>query len=261
MLGKKAKPFDGYILISNVSCNDLTNIELLAKNDPFVQIQFGSKTEQTDKSIGAGSSAEWNDLTMKFDASETALRMDTLDVKVFNFNSLQAHSFIGDSSINLSDLLNNIGVECEKFLELKNKKNKRSGEIKLRLSIHRHPNDHYNGPIEPMVKYVSAEEILKEVSYEKIILPRYKIQLTEKFLLSVKQLLAEQATYIAPKVEAYGLVTKIVNATDNGDIQIIKQTTKEVDKIISTGHTRSIRRIGIWQGDGATYILTASSDG
>jgi hypothetical protein len=140
---------------------------------------------------------------------------------------------------------------------------------------------------QPKVKYVTSEEIIKEVSYERIILPRYKIQITDKFLFSIQEMFTMQNTYIVPKVEAYGIVTKLVTATDDGDFYFIFLYFKRahtltthnpstgnieirdevvsakgkakvkgpIDRVIVSGHTRSIRRICVWQGDGSCCIM------
>ena len=202
----KHRPFDGHILVSKIVCENLSNVELLAKNDPFVQLQYGAKVLRTEPKKGAGKNALWEGVDIRFDASETALRFDLLDVKVYNDNKSRDPTFIGDASLMLARLLDSIGQEITITSELKNKKDKKAGSIQLTLSAHYVEKE----SSEPIVRYVEREEILKEVSYEKIILPRFKIQITEKFLVSTKQLLATQLTFMCPKIESYGLTTRFV---------------------------------------------------
>lgn len=198
------KPFEGYVLIKKIVCQNLSNVELLAKNDPFVQMQYGSTALSTDPLREAGRNATWEDLELRFNATETALRFDLLDLKVFNDNKSRPSTFIGDTSFQLSKLLDQVGTDVVMTAELRNKKDKKAGNIQITLSAYYV--DSFSS--EPIVRYVEREQILKEVSYERIILPRFKIQITEKFLESTRNLLATQLTFMRPKIESYGLTTR-----------------------------------------------------
>lgn len=251
------KPFEGYVLIKKIVCQNLSNVELLAKNDPFVQMQYGSTALSTDPLREAGRNATWEDLELRFNATETALRFDLLDLKVFNDNKSRPSTFIGDTSFQLSKLLDQVGTDVVMTAELRNKKDKKAGNIQITLSAYYV--DSFSS--EPIVRYVEREQILKEVSYERIILPRFKIQITEKFLESTRNLLATQLTFMRPKIESYGLTTRFIGLNDAGTIEIREEGTRKLDKEIATGHKGSIRRLCLWQGDGATFIITAGSDG
>jgi C2 domain len=103
---RDCKIFDGFFLVWKVVCEDLFKLEAIEKSDPFVEIQFGSKSEKTPEQKGAGrlfcylhlfsfpelksshvfaSNALWDDLNYRFDADETAMRMDFLDIRAYNY--------------------------------------------------------------------------------------------------------------------------------------------------------------------------------
>lgn len=218
--------------------------------------------------MNTGNTAQWNDIYLKFDANETEMRVDFLDFFIKYHRSHGDHFFVGDASVPLYDLLDQVGKRVEKTVDLKNSKNKRCGKLTFIVSAHRYDVNKAASIFgaSTNVKYVLAEEIVP-VSMKRIILPRYRIQITDKFIASMKQKLMSQNTYVVSKLEAYGLVPKILTATDDMTIEIREEFVAKkvgvkgnIDRIIPTGHSRSIKRIGIWQGDGITYILTASSD-
>ena len=266
---KDAKTFEGFIVIREVSCEGLSNVEMKEKSNPFFELKFAHHPLQVvQPKIGTGSIAQWDELYLKFDANETEMRIEFLDFFVKHYKSHGDHFFVGDASIPLYDLLEQVGRRVQKTVDIKNSKNKRSGKLTFIVSAHRYDATKAASIFGTTknVKYVMNEEVVP-VSTERIILPRYKLQITDKFIASMKQKLTAQNTYVAPKVEAYGLVTKILTATDDLNVEIREEaamkkmgTKGNVDRIVPTGHARSIRRIGIWQGDGITYFLTSSSD-
>ena len=268
-LMKDSKVFEGFIVIRQITCEELANVEMIEKNSPFVELKFAQHNPiATTPNFGAGSNTRWEDLYIKFDAGETSMRMDFLDVNVNYHKESGVHHFVGDASVLLIELLENVGKRIEKSIDIKNAKNRRSGRVKLLMSAHRFDAEKAATLAEPKVKYVMEDEIVKHVPNERIILPRYKIQITDKFIESIRKMLTAQNTYTMPRVEAYGLVTKILSATDDGNIEIREEAQikkpgakGKVDRVIEAGHSRSIRRLSIWQGDGITYILSASSDG
>ena len=75
---------------------------------------------------------------MKFDADETAMRMDFLDINVYFHKEFGNHHFIGDASIPLYDLLESVGKKVEKAIDIKNAKNRRSGKVKFVVAAHRY---------------------------------------------------------------------------------------------------------------------------
>ena len=266
---KDSKTFEGFIVVREVFCENLSTVELKERSIPFVELKFAHHPLRSiDPKMNSEKLTQWNDLYIKFDANEAELRNDFLDFFIKYHRPHGDHYLLGDCSISLYDLLDQVGRYVKKTNDVKNSKNKTCGKLTFVVSAHRYDAGKAASIYGPStnVKFEVAEEIVP-VSTDRIILPRYKIQITDKFISSMKQKFMAQHTYIAPKIDAYGLVSKILTATDDENIEIregtvtVKVSSKgKIDRIIRTGHTRSIRRIGIWQGDGMTYILTASND-
>ena len=74
---------NGYVgTINRIACSDLSNVEMgslgwtgftAGKNDPLVQLQFGSWSAKTEAKDDAGSAAEWNSLGYSFEATGRAV--------------------------------------------------------------------------------------------------------------------------------------------------------------------------------------------
>ena len=70
--------------VSRISCRDLTNVEVMGHNDPFVRLDFGYWSEKTEPRDNAGAMAEWSNLDFAFETTNRILRAECLKIQVFD---------------------------------------------------------------------------------------------------------------------------------------------------------------------------------
>ena len=136
--------YGGVICINKIVCKNLTNVEMIGKNDPFVQLQLGEdgSMAKTTTQQDTGSEAYWEDLDIELDCTKKELMGEELHIKVFDENSHFANTLIGTASVSMQNLLLTIDdvdpvVELDP-ITIKNK-NKDSGEVRIFASLQRKP--------------------------------------------------------------------------------------------------------------------------
>ncbi len=93
-----------------------------------------------------------------------------------------------------------------------------------------------------------------------IILPQYEVHVNTELLKKLRENFLASAVYEPKELEVYSMVTKLVKADDKRQIHIIDKSTKVIEKTFHSGHTKSIKRLDIWEGKGSMIILSCSSD-
>ena len=93
--------YGGVICINKIVCKNLTNVEMIGKNDPFVQLQLGEdgSMAKTTTQQDTGSEAYWEDLDIELDCTKKELNGEELHIKVFDENSHFANTLIGTASV------------------------------------------------------------------------------------------------------------------------------------------------------------------
>ena len=90
------------IQIIKINATDLRNVELLGKNDPYVELTIGGKTCKTVVIDDAGANAEWilpnNTEDFLFDVPDDGLQTTEMDIVVMEKNTARSDILIGKSS-------------------------------------------------------------------------------------------------------------------------------------------------------------------
>ena len=122
------------VFITEVKLKNLKNVEFMGSNDPYVKLQFGSWKEKTEYQDDAGANAEWSNLKYWFQASRNNILHEVIKLQVFDYNSIMAHSFIGEASLEFSSLLDTDEL-TELSLDLKDRKGKKAGTVSLNMRV------------------------------------------------------------------------------------------------------------------------------
>jgi hypothetical protein len=124
--------------VVKISSSGLKSVEMLGKNDPFVRLAFGRGWAVETKAVpNAGSAAEWRfgpggDELKALEVTPKELEEGALSVTVLDHNDMLSHGLIGDWTGSLKSLLSlDVGKEGELDVQLKDKKGKASGNIKI----------------------------------------------------------------------------------------------------------------------------------
>lgn len=120
--------------VSCIQCSNLRNVELLGKNDPFVVLELGSSSIETEAIDNAGANAIFEDKNMMMECiTENILIENELKVSVYDHNDLRAHVLIGAGQISLSSIFNTpLGIEVQMLVNLSPAN---SGTVKLWVSL------------------------------------------------------------------------------------------------------------------------------
>ena len=140
------------ICISKIICKELKNVEFFGKNDPFVELQFDNWNFKTKYQDNAGSEATWDNLILSFQTSQRLLHDDSLIIRVFDYNDLIQHRFIGEGSLNIASLAEKSGQESEFTVNIVDKKGWKSGAVIINLRMEKIPEDErlfYSNIIQP----------------------------------------------------------------------------------------------------------------
>jgi len=101
----------GFVSISKIKGSNLKAVEMLGgKNDPFVDLAYGSAWKAKTSVISSGGdSAEWvygdDNLDMEFEASFADLKAVPMKAMVMDHNDMMSHALIGEGTGLLSGLL------------------------------------------------------------------------------------------------------------------------------------------------------------
>eukprot|EP00981_Chlorochromonas_danica_P012473 scaffold4991_cov156-Ochromonas_danica.AAC.1 len=123
--------------ISSVCLKNLVNKEWIGKADPFVSLSFVGWEDQTAPLSNAGSEVVWNALTFKTETSTEELVNESLDVVVYDKNTMRNNVIIGKTKFSLKRLAVSAGKEIILSQPLTDQKGKRSGEIEIRACAYK----------------------------------------------------------------------------------------------------------------------------
>ena len=133
------------LTVHEIVCRELKNVEFFGNNDPFVQFKYGDKRiQKSPVKNDAGSRAVWSEadvgeamLDVEFTVSRSDLVRDMLTVEVYDW-SVSHNKLIGSTEVSMKTLLlclNADDLQELPALEIKDKKGKRAGTVKLFVSL------------------------------------------------------------------------------------------------------------------------------
>jgi Ca2+-dependent lipid-binding protein/Ca2+-binding EF-hand superfamily protein len=91
----------GTITISKMQAKDLTNTELMGKQDPFVQLELGDWSESTVTLNNAGGKATWNNLNIQAEVNKDILKNNKLKLTVLDENFSRKDKVLGTGQFNV----------------------------------------------------------------------------------------------------------------------------------------------------------------
>lgn len=106
---EKVKFTTGVIQIRQITCSSLKNVELMGKNDVFVEIEYLGETIKTITHENCGSEVDMKHLDMKWNVSEKDLILNQMRIDVYDANTLRNHVLIGSMDISLRSILPRTG--------------------------------------------------------------------------------------------------------------------------------------------------------
>lgn len=136
--------------LHKIACRELVNVEMgslsfsfsagigvkAGKNDPYVQLAYGSWFEKTDHIDEAGDYAVWENLGYVFKTNEKELYTESLLCQIYDHNDVSNDEFIGNASVSISDI--HASTEPDKAyqcdFEIFDLKGKKSGSVSLYFS-------------------------------------------------------------------------------------------------------------------------------
>ena len=127
-----------------------------------MSLKFGTVLdEKTPYQDEAGSSAIWRRLGYFFQASIEHIKKDKMKVSVYDYNSVMAHSFIGDVHMDISELLESNEEERELRADITDAKGRKTGKVCITLKLEKPLEE---SELDPMIP-AGTEEREKEVAF------------------------------------------------------------------------------------------------
>lgn len=141
---------EGSLIVNNLYLSDLKNAELfkgLDSNDPYVEMQFDGKGQETSVFEGAGDEAVWENLGLNFDISQNSLDMDhEFHLAVMDKNMVLKDSSIGKIRIPISRYISTITKKIQHFtipspsdnkeaIDIVDQNNRMQGKIKVDFDV------------------------------------------------------------------------------------------------------------------------------
>lgn len=134
---------EAFVCIHHIKLNDLKQVDLIGKNDPYVMLSYGESWKiETSILEEGGADVEWkySDLTEmpQFHIMANDLYDKSLHVEVYDANQYRSNVLIGDVKINLTPLRSLTSYDEEYVItrEIK-KKGKITGHVTLTCSLRR----------------------------------------------------------------------------------------------------------------------------
>jgi len=129
--------------VRHIRTADLRNVELIGRNDPFVDMSFGDAwCGRTSTIEEGGSNVEWDiseadQGALQFPVTRDQLRDQKLKISVSDENTYRSHVLIGQCDMDISVLLGvrYFGDRVATTAELLNKKGKGSGYVTVTFDI------------------------------------------------------------------------------------------------------------------------------
>jgi hypothetical protein len=139
---KKLNPHS-LIRVVKIEASELKNVEMMGKNDPFVNLQFGDLWKYTtphQEDVGAAATWETTPAirpAMEFQVSPDDIQSIEMCAEVYDHNTMLAHGFIGSGSVHINELASNVQYGKTKVfsMDLFDNKKKKSGVLKLTLEL------------------------------------------------------------------------------------------------------------------------------
>lgn len=105
--GQPAVPFtSGTIEIHTIKCQNLKNVEIMGKNDPYVKLAFsGSEWVDATLPLDNVDTPVWKDLDMDIEVTADMIDEDRISVEVWDQNTAMKDKFIGRGDTSVQRLL------------------------------------------------------------------------------------------------------------------------------------------------------------
>jgi Ca2+-dependent lipid-binding protein len=97
-MNKKPRVFN----ISRVVCSNLSKVDLLGKNDPYVVFEISDQKCRTRHMDNAGADATFDNLDLAIWTDKSVIREQNMTVSVYDFNDVRADILIVSTRANLS---------------------------------------------------------------------------------------------------------------------------------------------------------------
>lgn len=144
----------GELKITEIICQDLVNVEMSGKNDPYVVLHYATKEFRTDAIEDGGSNVKFESVNFIWDnITRDILDFEEIKVTVADRNSWRSDQQIGSTSCSLSVLYDHINEDRVQIpLTIFNDKKKSSGKVILVGKL---------TPIEELQKNTVSQEMIK----------------------------------------------------------------------------------------------------
>jgi len=124
-----------FMSIHRINCNKLKSLRLIAKNDPFVVLNFTDFVLKTRTVFKGGSGAAWDNLGFRVAIPGRSINDFTMKLEVFDESSALSNIVIGESNIHILSRISKFDEQQEIVTDISTKLGKKSGIVKLSVTF------------------------------------------------------------------------------------------------------------------------------